>query len=89
MSTVTPDPTKYYAYFQRGGRDAYECLRVVPEDVFRVLKEHEDELDRGNIPEEAEDAYEKAHDCEDIADEVAPKDYDAIPDDHFTRITVC
>lgn len=83
------DKIKFYAYVLRGGRDSYEALYVVPEEVFRVLKEHEDELDRGNIPQGAEEALEKMYDCEDIAEELAPKDYDQIPDDHFTRITVC
>ena len=83
------DPAKFYAYVHRGGRDAYESLYVVPEDVFRDLKEHEDELDSGNLPEEAEEANEKMYACENIFEEVAPKDIDKIPDDHFTRVCVC
>lgn len=87
MSKV--DPNAFYVYAYRGGRDAYERLAIVPEAVFRVLKEHEDELDRGNVPPEAEEANEAFFECEDIMDDFSSKDIDSIPDDHFTRMTLC
>lgn len=81
------DPNAFYAY--RGGRDSYEILAIVPEDVFRVLKEHEDELDWGNVPAEAESAVETFFGCEDIMHSACEDDIDSIPDDHFTRMTLC
>lgn len=83
------DPNAFYVYAYRGGRDSYERLAIVPEAVFRVLKEHEDELDRGNVPAEAEEANEAFFDCEDIMHTASEDDIESIPDDHFTRMTLC
>jgi hypothetical protein len=83
------DPNAYYAYAYRGGKDTSETLAIVPEAVFRVLKEHEDELDRGNVPPEAEEAMDRFFDCEDIMHSFSEADIDAIADDHFVRMTLC
>jgi hypothetical protein len=86
---VKIDPNAFYAYAYRGGKDADEMLVGVTEAVFRVLKEHEDELDRGNTPEEAEEAMEAFWEGEDIMHEASEADIDSIHDDHFVRMTLC
>ena len=83
------DPDAFYAYAYRGGRDVDERLVIVPEAVFRVLKEHEDELDRGNTPPEAEEAMEAFWEAEDLMHDASEADIDSIQDDHFTRMTLC
>jgi hypothetical protein len=83
------DPEAFYAYAYRGGRDSSETLAIVPEAVFRVLKEHEEELDRGNLPPEAEEAMDAFFDCEDIMHSASEADIESIADDHYVRMTLC
>ena len=87
MSKV--DPEAFYAYAYRGGRDAMEILAIVPEDVFRVFKKHEDELERGNIPDEAEEVMDTFWECEDIMHRFSEDDISEISPDRWVRIVLC
>lgn len=87
MSKV--DPEAFYAYAYRGGKDTLEILAIVPESVFHILKEHEYELERGNVPSEAEDAMDAFFECEDIMHAFSDDDISEISDDRWVRITLC
>ena len=83
------DPTLYYAYIYRGGKDPSETLAIVPEELFAKLKVYEDDLEDGQYVDEIAAELDSVYDYDDISSSVCDDDYDDIPDDHFLRITVC
>jgi hypothetical protein len=83
------DPTLYYVYRYRGGKDPFETLAIVPEELFAKLKVYEDDLEDGQYVAEIAADLDSVYDYEDISSSVCDDDYDDIPDDHFIYIAVC
>jgi hypothetical protein len=82
------DPNDFYVYAYRGGKDEMEILSIVPESVFRILKEHEDDLDNGRVPREAREALDLFLACPDIMPFYSEDDISQIDPDRFTGVTL-
>lgn len=80
----------YYVYFYRGGRDASEHLVVVPQGTFERIWPHSNHLDMAwyhDVPADVMALVDTLHALPDA--DLCPSEMEAIPDDHFIRITLC